>query len=61
MRSTPRQREYERARWDMLHVPQLVGLALGLQATQVGLQRHIARPTSLIDWSQAVIAGPATA
>jgi succinate dehydrogenase / fumarate reductase cytochrome b subunit len=45
----------------MLHVPQLVGLALGLQATQVGLQRHIARPTSLIDWSQAVIAGPATA
>jgi succinate dehydrogenase / fumarate reductase cytochrome b subunit len=39
----------------VLHLPQLVGLALGLQPHELGLNRHVVRPTSVIDWSTAVV------
>jgi succinate dehydrogenase / fumarate reductase cytochrome b subunit len=41
----------------VLHLPQLLGLALGLEPKELGLQRHVVKPTSVIDWSQAVVAG----
>ena len=41
----------------VLHLPQLVGLALGLDPKELGLQRHVVKPTSVIDWSQSVVAG----
>ena len=41
----------------VLHLPQLVGLALGLAPNQLGLGRHVVKPTSVIDWSTAVVAG----
>ena len=41
----------------VLHLPQLVGLALGLSPDDLGLQHHIVKPTSVIDWSQAVVGG----
>ncbi len=41
----------------VLHLPQLVGLALGLNPKELGLQRHVVKPTSVIDWSQSVVAG----
>ncbi len=41
----------------VLHLPQLVGLALGLEPRELGMNRHIVRPTSVIDWSTAVVAG----
>jgi succinate dehydrogenase / fumarate reductase cytochrome b subunit len=41
----------------VLHLPQLVGLALGLSPKELGLQHHIVKPTSVIDWSQAVVGG----
>ncbi len=41
----------------VLHLPQLVGLALGLEPKELGLQRHIVKPTSVIDWSTSVVAG----
>jgi succinate dehydrogenase / fumarate reductase cytochrome b subunit len=40
----------------VLHLPQLVGLALGLEPKELGLQRHVVKPTSVIDWSTAVVA-----
>ena len=43
----------------VLHLPQLVGLALGLSPKQLGFGRHIVKPTSVIDWSESVIAGAA--
>ncbi len=39
----------------VLHLPQLVGLALGLSPTEVGLQRHVVKPTSVIDWTASVV------
>jgi len=46
----------------VLHLPQLLGLALGLEPGDLGLQRHVVKPTSVIDWSEAVVAGaPAAA
>ena len=39
----------------VLHLPQLVGLALGLEPEQLGLGRHVVRPTSVIDWSASVV------
>jgi len=39
----------------VLHLPQLVGLALGLEPRQLGFGRHIVRPTSVIDWSESVV------
>jgi succinate dehydrogenase / fumarate reductase cytochrome b subunit len=41
----------------VLHLPQLVGLALGLPPGQLGLGRHVVKPTSVIDWTTAVVAG----
>ncbi len=39
----------------VLHLPQLVGLALGLEPHQLGMSKHVVRPASVIDWSTAVI------
>jgi succinate dehydrogenase / fumarate reductase, cytochrome b subunit len=41
----------------VLHLPQLVGLALGLSPKELGMDRHVVKPTSVIDWSTAVVAG----
>jgi succinate dehydrogenase / fumarate reductase cytochrome b subunit len=41
----------------VLHLPQLVGLALGLEPKELGLNRHVVKPTSVIDWSTSVVAG----
>jgi succinate dehydrogenase / fumarate reductase cytochrome b subunit len=43
----------------VLHLSQLVGLALGLSPKELGMSKHIVRPTSVIDWSTSVVAGPA--
>ncbi len=43
----------------VLHLPQLVGLALGLEPKELGMSRHVVRPTSVIDWSSAVVASAA--
>jgi succinate dehydrogenase / fumarate reductase, cytochrome b subunit len=43
----------------VLHLPQLVGLALGLQPKELGLGRHVVRPTSVIDWSTSVVGATA--
>jgi succinate dehydrogenase / fumarate reductase cytochrome b subunit len=40
----------------VLHLPQLVGLALGLEPDELGMNKHIVRPTSVIDWSSSVVA-----
>ncbi|HEX2396696.1 MAG TPA: CoB--CoM heterodisulfide reductase iron-sulfur subunit B family protein [Solirubrobacteraceae bacterium] len=40
----------------VLHLPQLLGLALGLQPRELGMSKHVVKPTSVIDWSQAVVA-----
>jgi succinate dehydrogenase / fumarate reductase cytochrome b subunit len=40
----------------VLHLPQLVGLALGLDPKELGMGRHVVKPTSVIDWSEAVVA-----
>jgi succinate dehydrogenase / fumarate reductase, cytochrome b subunit len=45
----------------VLHLPQLVGLALGLEPKQLGMSRHVVRPTSVIDWSTSVVGATATA
>jgi succinate dehydrogenase / fumarate reductase cytochrome b subunit len=46
----------------VLHLPQLVGLALGLEPKELGLNKHVVRPTSVIDWSTSVVGGvPAAA
>jgi succinate dehydrogenase / fumarate reductase cytochrome b subunit len=42
-----------------LHLPQLVGLALGLEPSELGLGNHIVRPTAVIDWSTSVVAAAA--
>jgi succinate dehydrogenase / fumarate reductase cytochrome b subunit len=44
----------------ILHLPQLVGLALGLSPDELGLGRHIVKPTSVIDWSESVVASVGT-
>ncbi len=40
----------------VLHLPQLIGLALGLDPGELGMSRHVVKPTSVIDWSQSVVA-----
>jgi succinate dehydrogenase / fumarate reductase, cytochrome b subunit len=40
----------------VLHLPQLLGLALGLEPKDLGMSKHVVKPTSVIDWSQAVVA-----
>ena len=39
----------------VLHLPQLVGLALGLDPKELGMARHVVKPTSVIDWSTSVV------
>ncbi|MGZ8687381.1 MAG: CoB--CoM heterodisulfide reductase iron-sulfur subunit B family protein, partial [Gaiellaceae bacterium] len=39
----------------VLHVPQLVGLAFGLDPAELGLSKHVVKPTSVIDWSTSVV------
>lgn len=39
----------------VLHLPQLVGLALGVEPGELGLGRHIVKPRSVIDWSTSVV------
>jgi succinate dehydrogenase / fumarate reductase cytochrome b subunit len=39
----------------VLHLPQLVGLALGLEPKELGLGRHVVRPSSVIDWTTTVV------
>jgi len=41
----------------VLHLPQLVGLALGLSPKELGLQRHVVKPTTVIDWTTSVVGG----
>jgi succinate dehydrogenase / fumarate reductase cytochrome b subunit len=41
----------------VLHLPQLVGLALGLEPKELGMNKHVVRPSSVIDWSTSVVAG----
>jgi succinate dehydrogenase / fumarate reductase cytochrome b subunit len=43
----------------VLHLPQLVGLALGLEPKELGMNRHVVRPSSVIDWSTTVVAAAA--
>jgi succinate dehydrogenase / fumarate reductase, cytochrome b subunit len=40
----------------VLHLPQLLGLALGVSPKELGLQRHVVKPTAVIDWTNAVVA-----
>jgi succinate dehydrogenase cytochrome b subunit len=39
----------------VLHLPQLVGLAFGLQPKELGMSKHVVKPTSVIDWSTSVV------
>ncbi|MBA2637116.1 MAG: CoB--CoM heterodisulfide reductase iron-sulfur subunit B family protein [Solirubrobacterales bacterium] len=41
----------------ILHLPQLVGLAFGLAPKELGLNRHVVKPTSVINWTETVVAG----
>jgi succinate dehydrogenase / fumarate reductase cytochrome b subunit len=41
----------------VLHLPQLVGLALGLEPKELGMTKHVVKPTSVIDWTTSVVAG----
>jgi succinate dehydrogenase / fumarate reductase cytochrome b subunit len=41
----------------VLHLPQLLGLALGVDVKDLGLGRHVVKPSSVIDWSESVVAG----
>jgi succinate dehydrogenase / fumarate reductase cytochrome b subunit len=43
----------------VLHLPQLVGLALGLSPKELGMNKHVIRPTSVIDWSTSIVAASA--
>src|SRR4051795_5289191 len=40
----------------VLHLPQLIGLALGLEPKELGMQRHVVKPASIIDWTTSVVA-----
>ena len=35
----------------VLHLPQLVGLALGLTPKELGMNKHVVSPTAVIDWT----------
>jgi succinate dehydrogenase / fumarate reductase, cytochrome b subunit len=43
----------------VLHLPQLIGLALGLSPKELGMGKHVVKPTSVIDWSTSVVASAA--
>ncbi len=40
----------------VLHLPQLIGLALGLAPTELGMSKHVVKPTAVVDWSTSVVA-----
>ncbi|HVL96777.1 MAG TPA: CoB--CoM heterodisulfide reductase iron-sulfur subunit B family protein [Solirubrobacteraceae bacterium] len=40
----------------ILHLPQLVGLAFGMDPKELGMNKHVVKPTSVIDWSTSVVA-----
>ncbi len=40
----------------VLHLPQLIGLAFGLDPKELGFSKHVVKPTSVIDWSTSVVA-----
>ena len=40
----------------VLHLPQLLGLALGLEPKELGLGKHVIKPTTVIDWTESVVA-----
>ena len=39
----------------VLHLPQLVGLALGLAPKELGMNKHVVKPSTVIDWSTSVV------
>ncbi|EHN11143.1 Putative succinate dehydrogenase cytochrome b subunit [Patulibacter medicamentivorans] len=39
----------------VLHLPQMVGLALGMDPKELGLGKHVVKPTSVIDWTTSVV------
>jgi succinate dehydrogenase / fumarate reductase, cytochrome b subunit len=39
----------------VLHLPQLIGLALGLEPKELGMQRHVVKPARVIDWTTSVV------
>jgi succinate dehydrogenase / fumarate reductase cytochrome b subunit len=39
----------------VLHLPQLVGLAFGLDPKELGMNKHVVKPTTVIDWSTSVV------
>lgn len=39
----------------VLHLPQLVGLALGLTPKELGFRKRVVKPTSVVDWSTSVV------
>lgn len=39
----------------VLHLPQLVGLAFGLSPKELGLSKHVVKPTAVVDWSTSVV------
>src|ERR1700723_239162 len=43
----------------VLHLPQLVGLALGLEPKELGMNKHVVRPTAVIDWWASVVGAAA--
>jgi succinate dehydrogenase / fumarate reductase cytochrome b subunit len=43
----------------VLHLPQLLGLALGLDPKELGFGKHVVKPTAVIDWSTSVVASAA--
>jgi succinate dehydrogenase / fumarate reductase cytochrome b subunit len=43
----------------VLHLPPLVGLALGLEPKELGMGKHVVRPTAVIDWTASVVAAAA--
>src|SRR6266576_3158824 len=43
----------------VLHLPQLVGLALGLEPKELGMSRHVVKPTTVFDRSNAVVGAAA--
>jgi succinate dehydrogenase / fumarate reductase, cytochrome b subunit len=43
----------------VLHLPQLVGLALGLDPKELGMGKHVVKPTAVIDWSTSVVGSAA--
>jgi succinate dehydrogenase / fumarate reductase cytochrome b subunit len=45
----------------VLHLPQLVGLAFGLDPKELGMNKHVVKPTSVIDWSTSVVGSVAAA